>query len=47
MGVPAKNFRAWLRKWAVGRNFQQSAGGSYVFTAEDVKKIVAAWNATH
>lgn len=47
MGVPAKNFRAWLRKYAVGRNFQQGPGGAYVFSEDDVKKIVAAWNATH
>lgn len=47
MGVDAKRFRAWLRKYAVGRNFQQGPGGSYVFTPEDVKNIVAAWNATH
>jgi len=47
MNVPAKSFRAWLRKYAVGKNFQQSAGGAYVFTADDVTLIVRAWNQTH
>lgn len=47
MGVDAKRFRSWLRKYAVGRNFQQGPGGAYAFTPEDVKNIVAAWNATH
>src|SRR3546814_6432740 len=47
MGVPAKNFRAWLRKWALAGSYQTGPGGAYVFTQDDVRNVVAAWNATH
>lgn len=47
MGVDAKKFRAWLRRWSLASNYQTGPGGAYAFSAEDVKAVVAAWNATH
>ncbi len=47
MGIDPKKFRAWLRRWALASNYQTGPGGAYAFSAEDVKAVVAAWNATH
>lgn len=46
MGVDAKSFRAWLRKYpAMERNFKTT--GAWLFPADRVPDVVAAWNATH
>lgn len=47
MGIDPKKFRAWLRRWSLASNYQTGPGGAYMFNAEDVKAVVAAWNATH
>lgn len=47
MKIDPKKFRAWLRRWSLASNYQTGPGGAYAFSAEDVKAVVAAWNATH
>lgn len=47
MKVEPKKFRAWLRRWSLGSNYQTGPGGAYVFTQDDVREVVKAWNATH
>lgn len=47
MKIDPKKFRAWLRRWSLASNYQTGPGGAYVFSADDVKDVVRAWNATH
>lgn len=47
MGVDAKKFRAWLRRWSLAANYQTGPGGAYVFSGDDVADVVRAWRATH
>lgn len=47
MGIDPKKFRAWLRRWSLGPNYQVGPGGAYAFTANDIADVVRAWKATH